>query len=185
MFYLEHDTRLASDRINSQPEQRPKTNSPTTNTNNEQGKLKRKQWRAGAAAPCARAVWLPQTQCAPGITVDYQPIGLYEYNKEQTKSQDSLHDELRSYTSAVVHESGSDNIGILSLIDREWFTSAAGFAACNNQHTLTVTVRSAPHDHISSHLIPSTSTSRRHTRECDADATLRFSLLVPSLTWSL
>lgn len=48
---------------------------------------------AGRRRPRVAGALLPQTQCAPRITVDYQPIGLYEYNKEQTKSQHSLHDE--------------------------------------------------------------------------------------------
>lgn len=124
MFYSEHD--IASDRINSQLQQTPNSKSPTTIPTNKD-KLNRKQTAGGPAGrACAPAIWLPQTQCAPCITVEYQPIGPYEYKRSKNKIPALTPRWYKTYcTSAVEHESGSDrNTDIVAyrtkLSSRTW-----------------------------------------------------------------
>lgn len=89
-------TRLASDRVNSQLEQRPKTNNPpqipTTNKEN----ARESNGRVSRACTGGRgdALVTTNTMC----TLHYGGLptnrtNKYEFNKEQTKSQHSLHDE--------------------------------------------------------------------------------------------
>lgn len=72
----------ASERVNSQLERTSRTKSPTTEVLTNKDQLNRKQ-TARACRARGHPSLLPQTHCAPRITVDYQPVR----NKDHTNTK--------------------------------------------------------------------------------------------------